>query len=155
MAASGGLPDPAVYLPRAVGTWMWMRQLCERVVDPVEREFGPVSITYGFAGPWLANRISRGVAPRLDQHAGSELTRTGSPLCSRLGFAVDMVVPGVSMTAVARWVSTECAFDRLYHYGADRPLHVSVGPEDSRYVVAMCEIDGHRVPRRGGFASLP
>ena len=40
-------------------------------------------------------------------------------------------------------------FDRLYFYGADRPVHVSVGPEEARAVVSMLlGPSGRRVPQR-------
>ena len=38
---------------------------------------------------------------------------------------------------VAVWICRNTAFDRLYFYGDDRPLHVSVGPENSRQIVVM------------------
>jgi hypothetical protein len=40
-------------------------------------------------------------------------------------------------------------FDRLYFYGEDRPLHVSVGPDESRAITAMLpSASGRRVPRQ-------
>lgn len=41
------------------------------------------------------------------------------------------------MLEVAQWVATNTPFDRLYFYGADQPIHVSYGPEDSRQIVSM------------------
>ena len=39
-------------------------------------------------------------------------------------------------------------FDRLYFYGADRPIHVSHGPEHRRQVVRMLAgKDGRLLPR--------
>lgn len=41
------------------------------------------------------------------------------------------------MLEVAQWIVENTPFDRLYFYGADKPLHVSVGPEQSRAIVLM------------------
>jgi hypothetical protein len=39
-------------------------------------------------------------------------------------------------------------FDRLYFYGDDRPIHVSVGPDNSRQVVLMRKgKSGKLIPR--------
>ena len=60
----------------------------------------------------------------------------------------DFLVPGVDSREVARWIAESAAFDRLYFYDPDRPLHVSVGPENTRQVVYMRRTtSGRRVPR--------
>ena len=60
---------------------------------------------------------------------------------------MDFLVHDEDMVEVARWVGTHCRFDRIYVYGNDRPIHVSVGPENSRQVVRM-EMRGNRtVPK--------
>jgi hypothetical protein len=44
-------------------------------------------------------------------------------------------------------VAARLPFDRLYFYGTDRPIHVSVGPEEARGVVSMLQgPSGRRVP---------
>lgn len=119
-------------------TYAAMRELCLRVLDPVVDRFGPVELHYAFASPALDKLVRLKPYPRttrhLDQHAGCELNRYGQPYCSRLGLAVDIRVPGVSSLAVAQWVIQNTGFDRLYFYGAERPFHVSVGPENSKVV---------------------
>lgn len=45
------------------------------------------------------------------------------------------------------WVARNTPFDRIYFYGSDRPLHVSVGPQESRAIVSMLAGPaGRRVP---------
>ena len=140
---------PADNLPSEGESWTAIASVCRCLLDPLVVQFGAVELTYGFARPALTRRISRGIAPRLDQHAGHELRRDGSPICPRLGQAVDFRVKGVSSVDVARWLVREVAFDRLYLYGAERPLHVSLGPEDSRVVVEMrTGQNGQRFPGR-------
>jgi hypothetical protein len=67
-----------------------------------------------------------------DQHAGCELNKNGKPFCPRLGQGVDFRVPSMSSLEVGHWIVANTPFDRLYFYAADRPLHVSFGPEHSR-----------------------
>jgi hypothetical protein len=54
----------------------------------------------------------------------------------------------VDAREAARWVAEHTAFDRLYVYEPDRPIHVSVGPCESRTIVHMRHSpSGRRVPR--------
>lgn len=41
------------------------------------------------------------------------------------------------MLEVAQWVVANTPFDRLYFYGADKPIHVSFGPNHDRQIVRM------------------
>src|SRR5207302_7558431 len=97
--------------------------------DPVVEYFGAIKLTYGFASTALTNLIPKDIAPRLDQHAACETSRNGRLICPRRGAAVDFLVEYEDMVEVARWISTNCSFDRMYVYGADRPIHVSAGPD--------------------------
>jgi hypothetical protein len=145
-AAANGSPIDNVPLRRE--TYAALRGLCRRILDPIAERFGVPELTYGFASPLLTARILRRIAPRLDQHASCELGRRGVPVCARLGAAVDLIVPGVSSLDVARWIVSRLAFDRLYFYGEDRPIHVSAGPERSAAVVRMKQgPSGRRAPR--------
>lgn len=130
-----GMPFDNV--PRAADTFAAIRALCAVVLDPVARHFGRVELTYAFASSRLTKHVPGRIHPPLDQHAGHEVNRTGKPVCSRLGLAADFVIPGTDSHEVARWVAEHTAFDRLYFYGSDRPIHVSVGPESTRQVVSM------------------
>ena len=53
------------------------------------------------------------------------------------------------MREVADWIIANLPFDRLYFYGADRPIHVSYGPQNSRAAFEMVgTAAGALVPRR-------
>ncbi|ESQ16931.1 MAG: DNA phosphorothioation-associated putative methyltransferase [Thiohalocapsa sp. PB-PSB1] len=139
-------------LPAQVDSYNALFELAEQVLNPVIDWFGMVRLTYGFCSPALARAIrARGgghIDPKRDQHAAHELNRRGNPVCPRLGAAVDFIVDNEDMLEVARWVVANTPFDRLYFYGADRPIHVSHGPEHKRQVVRMLAgKDGRLLPR--------
>lgn len=125
--------------PEQAETWAALEQLCETILEPVAARFGKPQLTYGFASLALFRHIPSGTAMALDQHAACELRRSGKPICSRLGAAVDFALPGVESLEVANWIADEMPFDRMYFYGSDRPLHVSVGPDRKRSIVQMIE----------------
>jgi len=128
-------------------TYDAIRALCKEVLDPVFAEFGEVNLTYGFASGALTRKIDGRIAPNLDQHAGYELNSRGNPICDRLGMAADFTVPGNSSRELAHWVYENCNFDRIYFYEDDRPIHVSVGPDNSKQLVHMkMGPSGKRVP---------
>jgi len=114
-----------------------LRMLAENVLDPVIDEYGMIKLTYGFGSAELTREIPAKIAPRLDQHAACELNRAGNQICSRGGAAVDFIVEHESMLEVAQWIVQNTPFDRLYYYGNDRPIHVSYGPEEARYVALV------------------
>jgi hypothetical protein len=144
--AGGGQPPDN--LPRMPATLAAYQRLTAEVLDPVEARFGPLTLTYGFAGPGLFKKIGKHIDPSIDQHAGCELNGAGNPICKRGGAAVDFVCPGVSSAQVAEWIASTLPFDRLYFYGGDRPLHVSVGPDETRQAVSMLPgPSGRRVPK--------
>lgn len=123
-------------------------ELVEHVLDPVIDYFGMIRLTYGFCSPQLAKEIPGRIDPKLDQHAAHEKNRLGTPICSRLGAAVDFIVDDENMREVAQWVVTNTPFDRLYFYGEDKPIHISYGPNQDRQVVRMIPgRDGRLVPR--------
>jgi hypothetical protein len=118
------------------------------VLDPVVEYFGGIKLTYGFAGQRLTRLMSGRIAPALDQHAACERNARGKPICGRAGAAIDFLVEFENMREVARWIASNCAFDRMYFYGDERPIHVSVGPEFNRDVFEMVEKEGRRIPRK-------
>jgi hypothetical protein len=132
-------------LPKSEGTYEAMRLMSERILDPVSEKFGRVILTYGFSSQELVKKVKKNSYPNInpsgDQHASCEVNRNGSPVCSRLGIAVDFYVAGVSSYEVACWVIEKTEFDRLYFYSKHRSFHVSVGPEVNKVVVFM---DGYR-----------
>ena len=103
-------------------------ELSINILDPVIEKFGDIHLTYGLCTHELGKKIKQRVAPKLDQHASNELNKKGQPICTRLGAAVDFIIPDMNMRVVANWIATRTPFDRLYFYGDDRPIHVSYGP---------------------------
>ena len=88
------------------------------------------------------------MAPELDQHASCEVKLRDEPICDRLGAAVDFLVRDEDMREVMNVISANCHFDRMYFYGPDRPLHVSIGPQNSRAKYEMVKTSATRqVPR--------
>ena len=130
-------------MPVEPETWKALKQLCAEILEPVQAKFGRPTITYGFASQTLTRKISRQIAPKLDQHAGCECRQNGKLVCDRGGQAVDFFVPDVSSAALACWVAENLPFDRLYFYGPDKPVHVSFGPQHSGKIVRA------RRPERG------
>jgi DNA phosphorothioation-associated putative methyltransferase len=134
--------------PQQPDTYTALHALASLVLDPVVDYFGMIELTYGFCSPELARSISGRIAPKLDQHAGYELTRLGRPVCERLGAACDFLVTDEDMEEVALWVAANTPFDRLYFYGKDRPIHVSYSATPARQFVRMTlSAAGTRVPR--------
>ena len=146
LAAAG---TPCWDMPMQEATWSGLALVAETILDPVVAEFGPVEMTYCFSPPSLFRHIGRRIAPKLDQHAGSELNRLGELICRRQGQAVDFRVPKVTSSDVARFIGATLPFDRLYYFGDDRALHVSAGPAESRLAYSMLRGNGGAlVPRR-------
>ena len=143
--APGSVPN----VPVQPETYAAMREMCDRVLDPVIRAFEyPIELTYAFASPALTKHIRGRTNPTRDQHASCELNARGNPICSRLGFAVDFRIRDISSADVALFVVEGTDFDRLYYYGEDRPVHVSVGPESKGQIVQMLPgASGKLVPR--------
>jgi DNA phosphorothioation-associated putative methyltransferase len=135
-------------VPRRAQSFNALYDLAVAVLDPVIEYFGSIKLTYGFSSPALSRLISGRIAPRVDQHSACEVTSKGNPICSRLGAAVDFLVEDENMREVAEWVRIHCDFDRIYFYGEDRPLHVSVGPQATRAVYEMRRTAGRLLPRK-------
>lgn len=96
-----------------------------------------IELTYGFCSSELSKEIKSRIAPKLDQHAAYELNRLGNPICDRLRAAADFLVTDEDMLEVARWIVDNLPFDRLYYYGADRPIHVSYAVSLARQVTMI------------------
>jgi hypothetical protein len=135
-------------IPQERETISAIQDICSTILDPVVDAFGKVLLTYGFSSAELAAKIACRISPSLDQHAGCEKTKSGRAICDRAGMAADFHVPAVSSTELARWVCSTARFDRLYFYGPNNPLHVSVGPANTGQVVMMeMGPSGRRIPR--------
>ncbi len=136
-------------LPDQPGTVAALQRLTRDVLDFVVEQYGRIEITYGFASRELTRHVPGRIDPSRDQHSGHELRRNGEPICARLGQAADFRVPGLCSGRLAAWIAAQLPFDRLYFYGTDRPVHVSVGPEEARAVISMMPgTSGRRVPQR-------
>jgi hypothetical protein len=136
-------------LPEQAETITALHRLAADIIDPVISEFGHPEITYGFASHALTRLIPGRIDPSRDQHAGHERKSDGTPICPRLGQAVDFRVLGMCSGRIAAWIAHHLPFDRMYFYGPESPLHVSVGPEEKRMVVTMMVKgpSGRRVPQ--------
>jgi DNA phosphorothioation-associated putative methyltransferase len=134
--------------PRQADTYTALRDLAYFVLDPVIDYFGMIELTYGVCSAELAKAIPGRIAPKLDQHAGHEVTLAGRPICERLGAACDFLVADEDMEEVALWVAANTPFDRLYFYGKDRPIHVSYSATPARQFIRMTmEASGNKIPR--------
>lgn len=139
-------------LPRSLESYRALRMLAQNILDPVIEWFGSIELTYGFCSPELARLIPGRIAPSRDQHAAHEIRPDRTPVCPRLGAAVDFFVRDENMIEVAKWIAANTPFDRLYVYGCDRPLHVSYGPEHSKTTYEMFVTrEGKRMPKRIRF----
>uniref|UniRef100_UPI000B353111 hypothetical protein n=1 Tax=Thaumasiovibrio occultus TaxID=1891184 RepID=UPI000B353111 len=122
------------------------------ILQPLHSQFGAINITYGFTSQALLRYILKNspgdMAPRVDQHASMELNSRGNRICRRDGAACDFVVAGYEhrMDEIAKYICKYLPFDRLYFYGKRRPLHISIGPENTHYaLLRKTGNDGRRV----------
>jgi len=124
-----------------------LRLLCQELAEPIIDEFGRdrFQLTYGFCSAdlkrWLAKKdpvtgLKNGrVSPNLDQHMAHEVNRNGNYYCSRLGAACDFRITDLLSDELVEWiVSQRLPFDSLYFYGANRPIHISYGPQHKRAI---------------------
>lgn len=94
------------------------------------------------------------MAPSLDQHASMENNSKGNRICKRDGAACDFYIEDQmgQMDKVAQYIIEHLPFDRLYYYGRNKPIHVSVGAENARYVQCRTtKHDGTRVAGRYAY----
>jgi hypothetical protein len=143
--------------PQSEETIRSLEKLVAEVLIPVGNKFGPLQITYGFTSAELTKYIAKnspaGTAPKLDQHASCEVNSKNNHYCERYGAACDFVVDSNKniMHLVAEWINDNLSFDRIYFYGTDRPIHISVGPDNSKFIQMMgTSSTGKRVPMRNG-----
>jgi len=140
-----------------------LEALCEHIIDPVIDAFGRgrFQLTYGFCSAdlkrWLAKKdpvtgVKHGrVSPNLDQHMAHEVNRNGNYYCSRLGAAGDFRVVDLPSDELVEWIVAQgLPFDSLYFYGAERPIHVSYGPQHKHDIWAFTE---QGTPTRKGIES--
>ena len=139
-----GIPN----LPLNPETYNALYSLSTEVLDPVIDYFGAIRLTYGFCSTALAAKISSRVAPKLDQHASHECNKQGTPICDRLGAAIDFIIDDEDMLEVAQWITENLPFDRMYLYGRDKPIHISLSRTPSKLVTFMVPTaTGRLMPR--------
>ena len=134
-----------------------INRLCSDILFPIQDEFGAVKITYGFTSHTLLKNIQKlspnHIAPNLDQHASYELNSRGNSICTRGGAACDIFVPEfeTNMYVIAKWAADNLPFDRMYLYGSGRPIHLSFGPDNMRFIQVMkTSTEGKRFPGKRG-----
>jgi uncharacterized protein YcbK (DUF882 family) len=137
-----------------------LQRLMVQVIQPIEREFGEVTVTYGYTSHsllrWILKNSPGDMAPDIDQHASMELNSKGKRICKRDGAACDFYIEGYEnrMDEVAKYICTHLAFDRLYFYGKSKPIHLSIGPDNSRYtLIRQARSDGLRVNTKSAKGS--
>jgi hypothetical protein len=59
------------------------------------------------------------------------------PICDRLGAAVDFIIDDEDMIDVAQWITENLPFDRMYLYGRNKPIHISLSNTPSKLVTFM------------------
>ena len=122
-----------------------LEALNQFIIDPVIDYFGSTNfqLTYGFCSPDLkrflnqkdaATGLKNGrIDPSRDQHMAHEVKRNGRYYCERLGAACDFRIVNVNSDRLVDWIlAHKLPFDSLYFYGAERPIHVSYGPQHKR-----------------------
>lgn len=135
-----------------------LEKLTRDILLPLTTKFGVIKITYGFTSPELARYIQRvspqGTAPQLDQHACTEVNTKGKHICSRPGAACDFIVQGYEerMHEVAQFICQQLSFDRLYFYGRNRPIHISVSDASLGHLQLIQQsANGKRYPGKKAF----
>jgi len=138
-------------LPQNDATYSFIKQLANDILEPCIEYFGSLKLTYGFCSHELSRAIRKrngGIYPPLDQHAGMEQKATGELICPRGGIAADFHCLPTSSLTVSKFIVDQLPFDRLYFYGEDRPVHVSVNEKPINQIVLMQKAQSRVVPRR-------
>jgi len=135
-------------LPKNSESYEALATLARTILDPVVDYFGGIELTYGFCSHQLSLKVPGRNAPKLDQHSSYEVNSKGNIICDRLGAAVDLFVPDENMLEVAQWIVTNLSFDRLYFYGKDLPIHISIGPNISKsFIMMIAGKNGALIPK--------
>ncbi|MEG3765291.1 hypothetical protein [Alteromonas sp. 14N.309.X.WAT.G.H12] len=144
-------------MPQNVKSKIALEQLVSTILLPIEQAFSAPRITYGFTSHELKNYIQkhspRGTSPSIDQHSAYEKNSVGKQICSRGGAACDFFVESVPTSDIVRIITQKLNYDRIYYYGNNRPLHVSIHlTEPLKHLQIMCESEnGRRYPGKKAF----
>jgi len=129
-------------LPKDSRTIAAIENIATNILDPIVEQFGEIKLTYGLCSNDLLRQIKKrpspGIAPQLDQHAGYEINSKNNRICKRDGLACDFYALNTDSLTVAKWVVTHLSFDRLYFYGKNRPIHISIAPENN-FAITLLE----------------
>ncbi len=117
--------------------------ILEPIIDYFKME--NFRLTYGFCSKNLKKYLDKKdpetglkngrVSPDIDQHMAHEINKNGKYYCQRLGAACDFLILGEKSDRIIDWIlSQKLPFDSLYYYGADRPIHISYGPQQKREI---------------------
>tara|TARA_A100001015_G_scaffold202510_1_gene226188 strand:+ start:7057 stop:7590 length:534 start_codon:yes stop_codon:yes gene_type:complete len=134
-------------IPKQQETYDAIKYFSSEILDKVKDKFEDVTLTYGFCGFELSKVIKKNIYPKTDQHAGYEKNSKNNFICERKGFAADFFVKNISSLKVAQWIVMNCKFDRIYFYGNDKPIHVSINETSSKKIVLMKIYNIRRVPK--------
>ena len=146
--------------PREVESIKSILMLVETVLIPISKKFGEIKITYGFVSPELNRYIQRnsssGTYPTTDQHAASELNQANNQICNRHGLACDFIVNGYEKQVgqIMLFIVNNLDFDKIYYYGNNKPLHVSVGHKSEKHLQVMnISENGRRIPGKKAYGN--
>tara|TARA_B100001063_G_C16727990_1_gene537573 strand:- start:765 stop:1445 length:681 start_codon:yes stop_codon:yes gene_type:complete len=134
-----------------------LESMVHQILLPIKRQLGTPSITYGFTSFALKSYVqkfsSSGTSPSLDQHSAYEKNSTGKQICSRGGAACDFYIHGVPTSDIVRLIVNQLNFDRIYYYGDDRPLHVSIHLTDPQQHLQLMNVseNGRRYPSKRAY----
>lgn len=138
--------------PKDARTISAIKEMATTILDPIVDQFGEINLTYGFCSNELLKQIKKkpkpGIAPQLDQHAGYEINSKSTPICKREGFACDFYAVNINSLLIAQWIVVHLQFDSLYFYGKNRPIHISIGPENKNVITLLEKSPtGRRIPK--------
>jgi hypothetical protein len=133
-----------------------LQALVVEILLPVYQKYPQLKVTYGFTSAELKTYISKhspnGTAPSLDQHSSCELNKSQNQICDRSGAACDFIVPNVPSNNLVRFIVANLNYDRIYYYGNEKPIHVSVSEKPLRHLQVMAESHkGRRYPSSKAF----
>ncbi len=145
-------------IPGSHQSKVYLDNLIIKLLEPINTALGTVEITYGFTSSelirYIQNKSPSGTAPSLDQHACHEVNLNNNRINKREGAACDFYVEGykTQMHLVVLYICENLTFDKIYYYGKDRPIHVSIGQQMERHLQIMCVSDkGRRYPGKKSF----
>ena len=124
-------------IPKQIETYKAIEEISCKILDRIQDNFGEIEFTYGFCSISLQKKIKKNIYPKTDQHAGFETDKKGNVICNRGGIAVDFKITNLSSLELSRWIVQHCNFDRIYYYGKERPIHISLNRNPISQIILM------------------